>query len=108
MKEMLVGAVGIELSIKFTKSHVVKVLPTADRRNWSQLELILHDLRLKEICSQFGFPSSATKVAVQHPTWGDVSPTLPVPQAPRLSDLALSPIGATGDKRSLFARPLEQ
>jgi hypothetical protein len=48
----LVGAVGIELSIKFTKSYVVTVLPTADPMNWSQLELNPHDLQLREICSQ--------------------------------------------------------
>jgi hypothetical protein len=35
----LVGAVGIELLINFTKSHVFTVLPTADQMNWSQMEL---------------------------------------------------------------------
>src|SRR6266851_1529681 len=34
-KEMLVGAVGIELLNKLTKSHVVTVLPTASQMNWS-------------------------------------------------------------------------
>jgi len=32
-------AVGIELSIKFTKSRVVTVLPTANQMNWSQMDL---------------------------------------------------------------------
>jgi hypothetical protein len=31
--------VGIELLIKFTKSRVVMVLPTANQMNWSQMEL---------------------------------------------------------------------
>jgi hypothetical protein len=31
--------VGIELLIKFTKSRVVTVLPTANQMNWSQMEL---------------------------------------------------------------------
>ena len=35
----LVGAVGIELLIKLTKSRVVTVLPTANQMNWSQMEL---------------------------------------------------------------------
>jgi hypothetical protein len=35
----LVRTVGIELSIKFAKSHVVMVLPTANQKNWSQMEL---------------------------------------------------------------------
>jgi hypothetical protein len=38
-KRRLVGAVGIELLIKFTKSRVVMVLPTANQMNWSQMEL---------------------------------------------------------------------
>jgi hypothetical protein len=36
---LLVGAVGIELLNKFTKSHAVTVLPTASQMNWSQMEL---------------------------------------------------------------------
>jgi len=35
----LVGAVGIELLIKFTKSRVVMVLRTPNQMNWSQMEL---------------------------------------------------------------------
>ena len=35
----MVGAVGIELLIEFTKSRVVTVLPTASQMNWSQMEL---------------------------------------------------------------------
>jgi len=31
----LVGAVGIELLNKFTKSHVITVLPTSSQMNWS-------------------------------------------------------------------------
>jgi hypothetical protein len=31
--------VGIELLIKFTKSRVFTVLPTANQMNWSQMEL---------------------------------------------------------------------
>ena len=34
-KEMLVGAVGIELLIELTKSHAFTVLPTANQMNWS-------------------------------------------------------------------------
>ena len=34
-KDVLVGAVGIELLNKLTKSHVSTVLPTAIRTNWS-------------------------------------------------------------------------
>src|SRR5258708_10188187 len=33
----MVGAVGIELLIKFTKSRVFTVLPTANQMNWSQM-----------------------------------------------------------------------
>ena len=35
----MVGAVGIELLINFTKSCVFTVLPTANQMNWSQMEL---------------------------------------------------------------------
>jgi hypothetical protein len=38
-KDVLVGAVGIELLFHFTKSRVVTVLPTASQMNWSQMEL---------------------------------------------------------------------
>ena len=31
----MVGAVGIELLNKFTKSHVITVLPTSSQMNWS-------------------------------------------------------------------------
>jgi hypothetical protein len=36
---MRTRAAGIEVLIKFTKSRVVTVLPTANQMNWSQMEL---------------------------------------------------------------------
>jgi hypothetical protein len=35
----MVGAVGIELLLNFTKSRVSTVLPTVNQMNWSQMEL---------------------------------------------------------------------
>src|SRR6266851_10279762 len=35
----IIGTVGIELLLNFTKSRVFTVLPTASQMNWSQMEL---------------------------------------------------------------------
>jgi hypothetical protein len=82
--------VGIELLIKFTKSCVVTVLPTTRQTNWSQLELNLHDSRLRESVEGVSEPAGVlghVSAETEMHSCCNVRKSKPAPDPPRVLSL---------------------